>query len=218
MHVAVIPDGNRRFMEKTNSTSLDASLESVRCLVNWCKNDDTVTRLSVFCWSSENWNRKEDEVNTAMECLYGYLQSIENSESLCYVCCSSSPEDIPSHIRREMIRINNDASANMGPSALRVYLYISYGFHEHRRVSGGDDHDDVDIVNNPLHINTMDDGIPDVDCLIRTSGEKRLSNFCLHKLGFAELVFVDSLFPECNGQTWDSCMREFKKRDRRFGM
>lgn len=210
MHIAVIPDGNRRFIKKTNNVSFDASVKAMRGLIDWCAKNESVYSLSVFCWSSENWRRAENEINAAMQCLYDYLHSIDPRlpGSPRYVCCSSSPMALPVHIREEMVRINNGYDGRDSPVC--VYLYISYGFQEHWKVSGSD-------AKHPLHIHTMDVDIPPVDCLIRTSGEKRLSNFCMHKLGFSELVFVDCLFPECNDSTWNACMREFTQRDRRFG-
>ena len=155
-------------------------MEAMRKLVDWCVNDEVVTNLSVFCWSSENWKRTAKEINTAMQCLYDYLHSIDPSlpGSPRYICCSSSPTTLPVHIREEMVRINTGYGNREFPVC--VYLYISYGFQEHWTTSD---------VKHPLHIQKIDMDIPSVDCLIRTSGEQRLSNFCMHKLGLAELVF-----------------------------
>lgn len=227
MHLAVIPDGNRRYMRQRGVTVADDSLSALTRLVDWCTTHEEVTHLSVFCWSSENWGRASEEVGSAMHHLHRYLRSVElaewGSDQPLFVCCTSSTAALPNDIIVEMDRINQHYHRELAKSAksangqagggLRVYLYISYGYLESTM-----------LTRNPsstppsLRLDRVDGTIPQVDCLIRTSGERRLSNFCMHKLAFAELVFVESLFPECTRKTWDACFDEFKSRHRRMGM
>lgn len=224
-HLAVIPDGNRRYAQKSGSDSLSFrdSLHAFKELIDWCSTTDDVSHLSVFCWSSENWSREEAEVDAAMRHLHEYLSSIiVGTTEIRYVCCSSSPKSLPPDILHEMYRINAhhfaaEEKAQVTPPPLYVYLYISYGFIEFMKdMPTNHSHDSTDG-DNVLSLQRIDRHIPHIDCLIRTSGERRLSNFCMHKLSFAELIFVEQLFPECSIETWQDCMIEFANRSRRFG-
>ena len=167
-----------------------------------------------------------------MHHLHEYLQSIQlpppGGEAPLFACCSSSMAQLPPDIVAEMKRINRHyhavlaqckpgewrrddqegGQAKARPGALRVYLYISYGYLESLLSDASKVTDEVSRISK---------SIPQVDCLVRTSGERRLSNFCMDKLAFAELVFVDDLFPDCASVAWRGCLNEFESRNRRMG-
>lgn len=224
-HLAVIPDGNRRYAQKSgsDSSSMGGSLHAFRELIDWCSATGDVSHLSVFCWSSENWSREEAEVDAAMRHLHEYLTSIiVDTTEIRHVCCSSSPDSLPPAILGEMYRINSHHFAaeeikEQTTPPLYVYLYISYGFAEFMTEFTNNNSYDNNDGDSVLRLQRIDRHIPHIDCLVRTSGEQRLSNFCMHKLSFAELIFVEQLFPECTSKTWQDCMKEFAHRSRRFG-
>lgn len=205
MHVAIIPDGNRRYMRQYNTQDVSSSETSFENLIEWGVNDDTITHMSVFCWSTENWKRDENEIKTAMDALHKFLHSVKSNDSIHYTCCSTSLNQLPCEIIDEMKRINNCEMTKSNNVPLCIYLYISYGFNAFFKNG------------HILELNVNDDDIPQVDMLIRTAGEYRTSNFCMHKLAYSEIVFVDRLFPACTMDTWEDCMRTFKSRSRRFG-
>ena len=103
---------------------------------------------------------------------------------------------------------NLKVQTSLGSSKLKVYIYISYGFSEDidRVVTGRYKSDSV-----------VPNDMSEPDLLIRTSGEQRLSNFCMWHLRYAELMFIRPLFPECDEEVWDSCLEDYSTRKRRYG-
>lgn len=213
-HIAVIPDGNRRYSQRVFMDSVsgyEQSGDSLQRLLNWSL-DKGIQELSIFAWSSENWSRPEEEVNGAMEQLQKALDKwlCDEQEDIAYVFISTNLEKLPSVLRVKMHNLKLQTSAN---SKLTVYIYISYGFSE-----------DVDRMATGRYTTgryTSDSAIPnnmsEPDLLIRTSGEQRLSNFCMWHLRYTELMFINPMFPDCDEEVWDSCIDEFSTRKRRHG-
>ena len=197
-HLAIIPDGNRRFSEKKYSNSLSGAKESRKVLVElmeWCISNK-ISELSVFAWSTENWKRPQREVKYAMNTLEKQLQTwIDNPDGrIAFTFVSSTIQNIPVTILEQMETLKKVESSE---TQLQVYIYLSYGYREGCLY--------------PPNLKR------DPDLLIRTSGERRLSNFCMGNLVYTELLFIDALFPECSCETWDDCLQDFKDRRRRYG-
>jgi undecaprenyl diphosphate synthase len=208
-HIAVIPDGNRRYSQRIFMDSVsgyEQSGDSLQRLLNWSLTKG-VQELSIFAWSSENWSRPKEEVDSAMEQLQKALDKwlCDEQEDIAYVFISTSLEKLPSVLRVKMHNLKMQTSEN---SKLTVYIYISYGFSEDvdRRATCRYKSDSV-IPNN----------MSEPDLLIRTSGEQRLSNFCMWHLRYTELMFINPMFPDCDEEVWDSCIDEFSTRKRRYG-
>jgi len=208
-HVAVIPDGNRRYSQRMFRNTMSGhqkSTDTLHNLVNWCLNNK-IAELSVFAWSSENWSRPQSEVSSAMrhfsDMLDKWLTSEQSKVSFHFV--STSPHKIDAAIRTKM---NDLRMMTREHSDLKCYIYVSYGFIEDvERAQMGDFRVSSAV---PSHAS-------DPDVLIRTSGEQRLSNFCMWHLRYTELIFVSALFPDCDDEVWDDCVVEFNARQRRFG-
>lgn len=209
-HLAVIPDGNRRYSRRRygNTTrGYEDGVSSLQSLMKWCQRRG-VRELSVYCWSSENWSRPPDEVEFCMAQLSRLLDEWVERPTVAVRYCfvSSSPEKIPVALYKKMQRVEEATKAE---SALVVYLYVSYGFREDAAAAAGPggygEHCAV----------PQTASAPDL--LIRTSGECRISNFCMWHLAYTELMFIDTPFPRCTDRTWDWCVRQFSKRARRFG-
>ena len=208
-HIAVIPDGNRRYSQRIFMDSVsgyEQSGDSLQRLLNWSLTKG-VQELSIFAWSSENWSRPKEEVDGAMEQLQKALDKwlCDEQEDIAYVFISTSLEKLPSVLRVKMHDLKMQTSEN---SKLTVYIYISYGFSE-------------DVDRRATCRYKSDSAIPnnmsEPDLLIRTSGEQRLSNFCMWHLRYTELMFINPMFPDCDEEVWDSCIDEFSTRKRRYG-
>ena len=206
-HIAVIPDGNRRYMRKHSLNGMEHSKRALQNLMEWCLEMD-IPELSLFAWSSENWSRPQQEIKTFMNNFNNALEQwIEkNQQDIRFFFVSSSPEKLNVAIRNNIDKLEALTKKN---SKLHLYIYVSYGFTEDIKTLGmGNDFQSRSSV-------PSESSNPDV--LIRTSGEKRLSNFCLWHLAYTELIFVDALFPTCNKKTWEKCMEIYSKRQRRNG-
>lgn len=164
-------------------------------LMDWCLSKN-IEELSVFAWSIENWKRTKTEINYVMEQLQNQLQQfIDNPDKrLAFTFVSSDTANISENIT-EQIRTLTDA--NEDEAKLHIYIYLSYGFTK-------------GTIKQPILKR-------DPDLLIRTSGEQRLSNFCMGNLAYTELLFIQPLFPECSKKTWDECLKNFQGRHRRYG-
>ena len=195
-HLAIIPDGNRRYCKKKQLTNCDTeSRTTLLNLMNWCISKN-IEELSVFAWSIENWKRPQHEVNYAMQILQKILSHFIETPDRRYTLrfISSDTSKLPQKICRQIKIIE---SQKYQESKLNVYIYLSYGF------SKG--------VTKEVVLKR------DPDLLIRTSGEYRLSNFCMGNLTYTELLFIQPLFPECSDEIWNECLAEFQRRDRRYG-
>lgn len=202
-HIAVIPDGNRRYSKRLFMNSVSGykqSGESLQRLLNWSLSKD-ISELSVFAWSSENWSRPQEEIDSAMQQFGTALDQwlADDQRDISYVFISSSAHKLSSTLRTKMHNLQLQTSV---ATKLKVYIYMSYGFSE-----------DVAATGRSAIPNDM--SAPDL--LIRTSGEQRLSNFCMWHLRYTELMFIKPLFPECDEKVWDSCLEEYSVRKRRYG-
>lgn len=205
-HLAVIPDGNRRHAQRRGVSSHDQSGKALQGLVDWCLAHQ-IAELSVFAWSSENWSRSPEQVEAAMQqfehVLDKWLASAQTDIAFYFV--STSPHKLSSTLREKMHTLTTVTREH---TALKCYVYVSYGFSEDVLQTNIGDFRASSAV--PTHAS-------DPDVLIRTSGEQRLSNFCMWHLRYAELIFIRPLFPDCDDEVWDECMEEYAQRKRRFG-
>jgi len=208
-HIAIIPDGNRRYSKRLFQDSIsgykDSSLALER-LMKWCLTNN-ISELSVFAWSSENWSRPEVEISSAMQQFDKALDkwSVDEQKDIAFYFVSTSPEKLKLSTREKMLFCHTNTLKN---SKLKVYIYISYGFSEDVGLKQADSVRWTSVV-------PSDASEPDV--LIRTSGEQRLSNFCMWHLRYTELIFINPFFPECDEEVWNGCVEEYMSRQRRFG-
>ena len=196
-HIAVIPDGNRRYSRRHLFSGYKHSGESLQRLLTWSLSKG-VQELSIFAWSSENWSRPVGEITEAMGQFEKALdQWLDKKQSkIGYYFISTSPHKLKPTIRNKMHQLTTQTDNNR---TLKVYIYVSYGFSEETLCT------------------TIPTFMTEPELLIRTSGEQRLSNFCMWHLRYTELMFIKPLFPECNEEVWDSCLEEYSTRKRRFG-
>lgn len=225
-HVAVIMDGNRRWAEQRGLPRLaghQKGIEAARCCVETCL-DSGIPYLTLYAFSSENWKRPRDEVDSLMGLLRLYLQTELKCMNSTGVKMRFIGERTP--LPQDVLRMLTETEQRTAHNRqLTVTLAINYGSH----------HEIINAVRRlalsavagkiaPLSI-TEDDlvkeletqHLPDPDLVIRTGGEKRLSNFLLWQLAYAELIFFDEHWPDFGPELFAKAISEFQTRHRRFG-
>jgi undecaprenyl diphosphate synthase len=225
-HVAVIMDGNGRWAQQRGLPRLQGhrvGKESVRAVVEAGRRLG-LRYLSLYAFSSENWNRPPREVDGLMSLLRRYLAT-ELGKMMKHqirLLAVGNLRRLPLAVREALRATVEATKRNTG---MTVVLAVSYGGREEiaraartiaRRVRRGElDPEDVSEVTVAEHLGTH--GIPDPDLLIRTSGEMRLSNFFLWQLAYTELYVTDTLWPDFREREFLQALAFFQQRERRFG-
>lgn len=225
-HIAVIMDGNGRWAEERGLARTDghhAGVDAVRRIVRAAR-DLGVSWLTLFAFSSENWNRPKLEVDELMTLPEEFFESelpdaIENGIRIRMV---GNRLRLPAHVLATM---DEAIDATQENATMRLTFALSYGgrgeiVEAARRLLR--DHDlekvDPDSLDEKRFAQYLDDPeMPDVDLLIRTGGERRISNFLLWQLAYSELLFTDIPWPEFRREQLFDAIQEFQDRERRFG-
>ncbi|MGF1476927.1 MAG: polyprenyl diphosphate synthase [Geminicoccaceae bacterium] len=224
-HVAIIMDGNRRWARAQGRPPIyghQQGANAVRRTVEACIDND-VSFLTLYAFSSENWKRPAHEVSELMNLLRFYLRREvanlkKNGVRLRFI---GDQADLPIDIR-EMA----DAADGSTKGNNRLTLTIALNYGSRREISRAARRLAEAVRNgvlDPVEIDeacfaaALNQGIPDPDLLIRTSGEQRLSNFLLWELAYTELVFLPVSWPEFDGDHLMAAIEEYGRRERRYG-
>lgn len=225
-HIAVIMDGNGRWAKERGLPRREghrAGAESVREITDACI-DLGVEYLTLYAFSSENWNRPEAEVMALMALLDRFLE--EKAKDLkkqnIRLLAIGQLERLPEKTRKLLDKIMSETA---GHTALTLVLALSYGAREEIVSAARSLADDVvagkfkssDIDAKLFASRLQTDGIPDPDLLVRTSGEMRVSNFLLWQISYAEMVIVKKFWPDFRHNDLVEAVREYQRRHRRFG-
>jgi undecaprenyl diphosphate synthase len=225
-HVAIIMDGNGRWARKRGLPRVaghKVGLESVRAMVKACSSWG-IPHLTLYAFSSENWRRPKDEVSFLMRLLSLYLKRevAELHENRVRLNAIGRLQDLPKAALKELDRSRALTSKNDG---LVLTLALNYGGRQ----------DIVDAARRALALAAkkrmkaseldekrfaalLDTGeLPEVDLVIRTSGEMRLSNFLLWQTAYAEVYFTRTLWPDFRQPQLLEALQDFARRERRFG-
>ncbi|SDG78470.1 isoprenyl transferase [Psychroflexus sediminis] len=225
-HIAIIMDGNGRWAKSQGLMRVrghEKGTKAVRETVEACA-ELGLENLTLYAFSTENWKRPKLEVQTLMRLLVSSLKEEiktlqDNKIKLQAIGCI---ENLPSKARKELREVIDKTSDN---SHMTLTLALSYGSREEltqavRQIS-------EKVKNNIIDSETIDEStinkhlytqnLPDVDMMIRTSGEKRISNFLLWQMAYAELYFTDILWPDFRKENLFEAIYEYQKRERRFG-
>ena len=225
-HLAIIMDGNGRWAKQKGlirAIGHENGTKSVRVTVETCAKIG-IENLTLYAFSTENWNRPKLEVDTLMKLLVSSLKKElktlqENNIRLNAVGCL---EQLPKSILKEL---NEVISLTKDNTRMTLTLALSYGSREElisvvKNISNK-------VKNNIISIDSIDESIinqhlythnlPDVDLLIRTSGEHRISNFLLWQIAYAEFYFTDVLWPDFKENDLYEAIISYQKRERRFG-
>lgn len=224
-HLAIIMDGNGRWAQKRGlNRSMghkkgSETLEKIALYIN----ELGVNVLSVYAFSTDNFKRSKEEVDYLMdlfiEMFNKKLTKLVNKGVK--VVFSGSKDNLRSDVISAMDNIVNETKDNLGTI---LNICLNYGGQEEIIRAAEKYHDD--LVNNVVSKNDinrdnfykyMDNNLPPIDILIRTGGDHRLSNFMLYELTYAEIYFIDTLFPDLNNKEIDNIINSFYHKDRRFG-
>lgn len=225
-HVAIIMDGNGRWATQRNLNRVAGhrrGKDSVKEVVETARRLG-IPYLSLYAFSSENWQRPRDEVQALMRFLRHYLvaelkRMMRNGIRLLAI---GNLRKLPREVQAALRSAVEETRHNTG---MTVLLAVSYGGREEltdavraiaRRVRREEiDPEDVDEALVASHLTTA--GIPDPDLLIRTSGEMRISNFLLWQIAYTEIYVTDTLWPDFREREFHEAIAHFQRRERRFG-
>ena len=225
-HLAIIMDGNGRWAKKQGllrTLGHNKGTKTVNKIVKTCAKLG-IENLTLYAFSSENWNRPKLEVDTLMKILVNSLKKelITLQENNIRLNSIGNLSKLPNSILKELQDVIEKTKNN---TRMTLTLALSYGSSEEllnvvKNISDK-------VKNNIISIDTIDESIinqhlythnlPDVDLLIRTSGEHRISNFLLWQSAYAEFVFLPTLWPDFDRRhLWHAC-EIYASRDRRYG-
>ena len=225
-HLAIIMDGNGRWAKKHGlfrTLGHESGTKSVKKIIEACANLG-IENLTLYAFSTENWNRPKVEVEALMKVLVNSLikelPTLEkNSIKMNAI---GNLEKLPAKAQKELQDVINKTAGN---TKLVLTLALSYGSRE-ELVNAVKNISDK-VKNNIISVDKIDDSVinehlythnlPDVDLLIRTSGEHRISNFLLWQIAYAELYFTDILWPDFKENDLYEAILSYQKRERRFG-
>ncbi len=225
-HIAIIMDGNGRWAKKQGllrAAGHKRGTQGVREAVEGCA-EIGIEHLTLYAFSTENWNRPKKEVDTLMNLLVSSLKkeikTLQKNDVALHAI--GNLETLPSKAQKELNEVIFQTKDN---KRLRVTLALSYGAREEilktvKEISFkvknniiSPDEIDESYINKHLYTHDM----PDVDLLIRTSGEQRVSNFLLWQIAYAEFYFTNVLWPDFKKKDLHEAIYNYQKRERRFG-
>lgn len=225
-HIAIIMDGNGRWAKRKNlprAMGHKKGVEAVRQIVRDA-GEMGIKAMTLYAFSSENWNRPEDEVSDLMGLLRQYIQSDLN-------------EFLKNGVRLKVIgnyralapdivsMIDDALEKTAGNDKMTVAVGLNYGAQDElvrvmQKIAQSAKNGEIepDQITDEFVSNNLDTAdLPPLDLLIRTSGELRLSNFLLWQSAYSELYFTDTLWPDFDKNELTAALQSFGERDRRFG-
>ncbi|SEF71645.1 isoprenyl transferase [Flavobacterium urumqiense] len=225
-HLAIIMDGNGRWAKQQGllrSLGHQSGTKSVKVIIE-ASAKLGIEFLTLYAFSSENWNRPKLEVETLMKVLINSLKKelVTLQKNNIKLNAIGNLEKLPQSAQKELLDVINKTKDN---TKMTLTLALSYGSRE--ELVSAVKNICSKVKNNIISIDAIDDSIinehlytqnlPDVDLLIRTSGEHRISNFLLWQIAYAELYFTDILWPDFKEQDLYEAIISYQKRERRFG-
>ncbi|MFC7347414.1 isoprenyl transferase [Chryseobacterium zhengzhouense] len=226
-HVAIIMDGNGRWAKSRGEKRTFGhknAINAVRNAINAC-NEINIPYLTLYTFSSENWKRPTDEVNTLMTLLSEtlLLEANEIFSKGLRMHVIGNLDKLPSLVKDQLLRVVDLTKENTKGN---LVLAISYGSQDEilnavKNISNDvkDGKVDVESIDEKLFENYLyTKDFPPVDLLIRTSGEIRISNFLLWQIAYAELQFLDILWPDFTKDVFFQCIVNYQNKERRYGL
>ncbi|MBA3036051.1 MAG: isoprenyl transferase [Desulfobacterium sp.] len=225
-HVAIIMDGNGRWAEKRLMNRIkghEAGSEAVRTTVRTCR-EIGISVLTLYAFSTENWQRPKIEITALMTLLKKFLDSEkkEMMENNIRLNAIGQIEKLPENVRKALKKTMDLTQSNKG---MLLNLALSYGGRSEIvdmvkiiSAKAKDGKIDPDLITDEFvadHLYTA--GMPDPDLLIRTSGEMRISNFLLWQIAYSEIFITDTLWPDFGKEELVKIILDFQNRERRFG-
>ena len=221
-HIAVIMDGNRRWAAENHLPSAighKKGVDSLREVVRAC-DDFGIKYLTVYAFSTENWNRKPEEVSFLMNLVAETLSTEldEMHKEHVKIKFIGQKDNLSDNLKKIICNSEEKTKNNNG-----VVLQIAFNYGARTEIvdavksiiDSGLSSDKIDekIISENLYTK----GVPDPDLLIRTGGEKRISNYLLWQIAYSEIIVRAEYWPEFNKKSLSECIEEFGRRHRRYG-
>ena len=225
-HIAIIMDGNGRWARKrglSRAAGHRAGADSVRAVVEACR-ELGVKVLTLYAFSTENWNRPKREIQTLWSLLKRYVRKEIDDLDREGIWCRAigRVHELPKDVQEEIAKAERRTRHNT-----EMILNIALNYGGQQEITDAARQIAADVKNGSLHVADIDREVfrkylyapdtPEVDLLIRPGGEHRISNFLLWELSYAELVMTDVLWPDFGKEELYEAIVEFQKRERRFG-
>ena len=225
-HVAIIVDGNGRWAKKKGKTRSEGHLEGSKMLeriIFHVSRTTDIKVLSLYVFSTENFKRDKKEVDYLMNLFMKWFEKSRKqykNENI-KIVFSGRKEPLSDKIYNKMKVLEEDTKNSTG---LVVNFCLNYGGRAEiidttkkivKQVQDG--LIDIEEITEDYFSKNLYNNLPDVDLMIRTSGEERLSNFLLWQNSYAEFIFDKTYFPDFDEEEFDKCINEYYNRDRRFG-
>ncbi len=225
-HIAIIMDGNGRWAKKRGllrNLGHKNGAKTVKQVVEACA-EINISYLTLYAFSTENWNRPKLEVELLMKLLISSLKKELNTlqKNSIKLTTIGNIDLLPKKVYNELMDVIDKTKNN---NRLTLTLALSYGSREEliktiKEISLkvknnliSPENIDKSVINNHLYTQNL----PDVDLLIRTSGEQRISNFLLWQIAYAELYFTETLWPDFSKENLFEAILNYQNRERRFG-
>lgn len=225
-HLGIIVDGNGRWAKERGLERSVGHLEgskNLEKLILFISDEKLVKYLSLYVFSTENFSRDKKEVDYLMKLFMKWFNKSKKlyKDRNIKILFSGRKDRLDKKVIKAMDELEEDTKNNTG---LVVNFCLNYG--GRAEIVDASKKIVEDVLNNKISVNTIDEELfskylykelPDVDFLIRTSGEMRVSNFMLWQISYAEFYFPDTYFPDFDTECLLKAFEEYKKRDRRFG-
>jgi len=228
-HVAIIMDGNGRWAQKRGLPRTFGHKAGVEALRGIIRHSDHlgIEALTIYAFSTENWKRSAEEVGALMGLLLEYFTKELDElhrEGVC-IRILGDIQDMPKGLERQQAALYAAMDKTKDNQGLKLNIALNYGGQQEivraaknlakMAVRGDIDPEEINGVVFARQLYTG--GLPEVDFMIRTSGEMRLSNFLLYQLAYAEFYQTDVLWPDFDCDAYEEALAAYQKRNRRFG-
>lgn len=226
-HVAIILDGNGRWAKAKGLPRTAGHVQGAKTVEDICEiaYNMGINYLTVYAFSTENWNRPQEEVDTLMNLLRSYMKNCLKRAQKNNMCVRvlGDKTRLDDDIREKIATLEEATAHNTG---LHFQIAINYGGRDEiaravkklaKKVADGEF--SVDDINEKSIEEQLDtSGLPDPDLLIRTSGEQRLSNYMLWQLAYTEFYYTSVHWPDFNKEELEKAVEAYQNRDRRYGL
>ena len=228
-HVAIIMDGNGRWAQRRGMPRSFGHKAGVEALRDVIRHSDHlgIEALTIYAFSTENWKRSAEEVGALMGLLLEYFTKELDELHKVNVCIRILGDigDMPAGLEKQQQALYNAMDRTKDNTGLKLNIALNYGGRQEivaaakklaaKAAAGEIQPDEIDMDMFASELYTA--GLPEVDFMIRTSGEIRLSNFLLYQLAYAEFYQTDVLWPDFDINAYDEALLAYTKRNRRFG-
>ena len=226
-HVAIILDGNGRWAKSKGLPRTAGHVQGAKNVETICKAayDMGINYLTVYAFSTENWNRPKEEVDAIMQLLHNYLKTCLKTAAKNDICVKVIGDK--SRLDEDLIkRIDELEEKTKDYKGLHFQVALNYGSRDEitravnklsAKVAAGEIKSG-EITEDMISAELDTAGIPDPDLMIRTSGEQRISNYLLWQLAYSELYFTSVPWPDFGKEELVKAVEAYQKRDRRYGL